>query len=259
MKTIIGLSLSISLLAATPLAGAQSSDKTPELREETRCFPAKSIRNIYSRFDDLKASQRDTVDVFFQPQFIIQDEGALPDRLYLKHEAIETDLSMDEEGNLPGLAAKVKASHETAELCSQDKARAGAPVDEPGAGLSLGMNIRYINESGVYDMGEIEDGLKDGKSFYKKMVGGPMAILVPKMTHVVISYEDESLAPQIQAYKADAQIEGFEIEPFDGAHVIAVKDLKKLGATQLKISGGEHSLSPAPSIKTMKKFGIGDG
>lgn len=249
----------ISIIMCAPLAMADDKDKSPELREETRCFPAENIVKFISRFDGLKDSQRDSVDSNFNPSVEILDDGALPDRLYFKSGTVEETVLMEEDGQLPTFISRAKTADEETEICIQDKSRAGTPVDSPGAGLSMSFNIRYINRDGSYDMAELADGLKDGKSFYKKMVGGPAALLVPNMTHLVVSYEDEQVTPQIEAFNGDVRIDGLVTEPFDGAYVVTFKDLKKLGATHLKISGGDHFISPAPSIKTMKKFGIGGG
>lgn len=245
-------------MAAAPLSAADEDAEVVELREETRCFPAKGIREFMGRFDDIEPSKRDNVDAFFRANFTIEDGGGYPDRFYIKQDAGEVDIAIDEEGLVPDFRETVKASSEGAELCVQDKARAGTPVDQDGGQFSLPLSVRFINTSGTYDLDELKDGLKDGKSFYKKMVGGPMAILVPKMTHMVVSYDDETTAPQISAFKDDVPIEGLESELFNGSHVVRFKDLTAMGATHLKVTGGEHTLSPVPSIKTMKKFGFGE-
>ncbi|MEP6343946.1 MAG: hypothetical protein ABJ275_11595 [Maricaulaceae bacterium] len=263
MTRLTRLLIGASMVAIAPLSFAQDKDKdqdsetTVELREEIRCFPAKGIRDFMGRFDSLEASQRDTIDVFFEPKFVIRDEGTYPDRYYLKQDGAEIDLPINEEGEVPDFVETVKNSAETSEICLQDKARAGTPVDQAGVSFSFPTSIRHIKADGTYDLATLKDGLKDGKSFYKKMVGGAMALLVPKMTHIVVSYDDETTAPQILAFKDDVALEGLESEFFDGAHVVRFKDLKKMGATHLKITGGDHSVAPAPSIKTMKKFGIG--
>lgn len=261
MTRLTRLLIGVSMVAIAPLGFAQDKDQDAdaavELREETRCFPAKGIRDFVGRFDSLEASKRDTIDVFFEPEIVIKDEGTYPDRYFLKQDDAEIDLPINEEGEVPNFVEVVKNSAETAEICVQDKARAGTPVDQTGFNFSLPMSIRHIKADGTYDLATLEDGLKDGKSFYKKMVGGAMALLVPKMTHILIIYEEDTTSPQIQALNGEAELEGLKSELFQGAYVVKYKDLKKMGATHLQISGGEHSVAPVPSIKTMKKFGIG--
>lgn len=259
MKHLIHISLALSCLALAPVSGAQDGEDPVELREETRCFAASNITGFVKRFDDLDASKRDSVDASIRPAIIINDEGDYPDRLYVQHGEQQDDVAIEGEGRMPTLIPLLKTAHEESEICLEDKARAGTPVSEPGASFNMSFSIRHINTSGTYAMAELEDGLKDGKSFYKKMVGGAMALLVPKMTHVVVAYEDDEANPQIDAYKGEERLGEFNIELFDGGHVIRLKDLKKLGATHLKVSGGEHFVSPAPSIKTMKRFGLGGG
>ena len=71
MTRISALLLGVSLTAFAPLSSAQDDDVDAELREETRCVPAKDIREFLGRFDGLEASKRDAIDVFFEPKFII--------------------------------------------------------------------------------------------------------------------------------------------------------------------------------------------
>lgn len=261
MTRLTRLLIGVSMVAIAPLSFAQDkdqeSDAAVELREETRCFPAKGIRDFVGRFDSLETSKRDTIDVFFEPKFVIRDDGTYPDRYYVKQGDKEIDLPINEEGEVPDFVETVKSSAETSEICLQDKARTGTPVDQAGVSFSLPTSIRHIKAEGTYDLETLKDGLKDGKSFYKKMVGGAMALLVPKMTHMLINYEDDTTPPQIQALNGETELEGLEYEIFQGAYVVKYKDLKKMGATHLKVTGGDHSIAPVPSIKTMKKFGIG--
>lgn len=257
MRYFVTSFLSLSLWCSAPIALADDVEDIVELREETRCFAAKGIRDFMKRFDGLDDTKTDTLKAVFAANIDIRDEGSFPDRVYIKSGDDETNMPLDGEGVIQDFTQTVKTSPAEAELCIQDKARAGTPVNEPGAVLSLPLSVRMKNQSGRYDMAELQDGLKDGKSFYKKMVGGPAALLVPKMTHLVIAYDEDDVPLNLAVFKGDEPIDAPKVEPFNGAHVIRFKDLKKLDVTRIEISGGSHRISPAPSIETMKKFGFG--
>lgn len=257
MRHLISLSLCSALSLAVPKIWADETDEPVELREETRCFAAEGIVNFMKRFDGLDESRTDTLHAVFNANIDIRDEGGFPDRLYIKSGDQETNMTFDDEGLIEGFELEIRAAQEGAEICIQDKARAGTPVDQAGAVFSLPLSIRMKNTSGSYYMVELDDGLKDGKSFYKKMVGGAYALLVPKMTHLVVAYDEENAPLNLSVFNGDAPVTAPEAEPFNGAHVIRFKDLKKLGATRIEITGGAHRISPAPSVKTMKKFGFG--
>jgi len=257
MRYISGLSLTAVLLLSAPIGYADDEEEAVELRKETSCFPAEGIADFMKRFDELDASRTDTVHAVFEANISIRDEGGFPDRFYLKSGDEENTLSFDDEGIVQDFTPLIKAAPDGTEICMQDKARAGTSGDQPGVTFNLPVSIRMKNQSGTYDIAELQDGLKDGKAFYKKMVGGAMALLVPKMTHVVIAYEDEATPLDFTVFKGDEPIAAPESEAFNGGHVIRFKDLKKAGVTTLKVGGGAHTINPAPSVKTMKKFGIG--
>ena len=257
MRYISGLSLTAALFFSASIGYADDEEEAVELREETTCFSVEGIADFMKRFDKLDESRTDTIHAIFQANLDVRDDGGFPDRFYLKSGDEENNLSFDDEGNIQEFTSLVKAAPEGTEICMQDKARAGTPVDQPGAVFNLPVSIRMKNQSGTYDIAELQDGLKDGKSFYKKMVGGAVALLVPKMTHLVVAYEDEATPLEFTVFNGDEPIAAPEAEAFNGGHVIRFKDLKKAGVTTLKVSGGAHHISPAPSVKTMKKFGIG--
>lgn len=258
MRYILGLCYAAVLAASGGQAVADDAEAAVELRDAIRCFPVKSIVNYMTRFDGLDDSRTDTLQANFKARMVIRDEGAYPDRVFLKSGDAETALVIAEDGRLQDFPPLAKAAPKDTEICVEDKARAGTPVDQPGASFSLPLSIELQNKSGTYKMAELVDGLKDGKAFYKKMVGGPLAMLVPKMTHLVISYDEDNVPLDIAVFKGDQLIDTPAVEAFSGAHVIRLKDLKNAGASHIKISGGAHNISPAPSIKTMKKFGFGD-
>ncbi len=144
------------------------------------------------------------------------------------------------------------------ELCAEDQARAGQVRTENAVEFDVDLDIKFKNASGLHSLFELEDGAKDGKSFYKKMMPGPMKLLVPKMTHVSVSYKDEDVPAIIRAMKDGAVIDGLIAEPFGATYVISLEQLEDLGADALSIEGGAYILETSPSIKKMKSLGFSE-
>lgn len=260
MRHISGV-LAVLLLGVSASAFAADEDDAAvvERREEIRCFPAKGIINFVKGFEGLDASRTDTIEAVFEANIEIHDGGALPERVFMRTGDEEVNLDLDDKGTMNDFAAISVTMSEETELCSQDKARAGQAIDpdKPASSFNVPMDIRFKNRSGVYDIAEVIDGLKDGKTFYKKMISGPASLLVPKMTHLMIDYKADDTPLELTAFNGDEPLATPNIEEFAGAYVLRLKDLKKAGATRLEVKGGVHSLSPTPSVKIMKKFGFG--
>ncbi len=255
----VGAVICVSAPYVTADDQADETAEPPALNEEFRCFSSTGIVNFMKRFDGLDEDKTDTIHAVFAANISVTDDGVLPDKVYIKSDTQETNLAFDEDGLIQDFEPSIKAAQEGSEICIQDTARAGTPVEQGRAVFNLPLSVRFKNMSGRYDIAELQDGLKDGKSFYKKMVGGAAALLVPKMTHMVISYDEEDALLNLAVFKGNEQIGTPEVEPFSGSHVIRFKDLKKAGATHIEISGGDHRLSPTPSVKIMEKYGFGGG
>ena len=67
-------------------------------------------------------------------------------------------------------------------------------------------------------------------------------MLVPKLTYVMIQYEDEAAVPEFTATLGQKPIEGLGFETFCDNVMIKVKDLKELGADGLRVTGGAYKL-----------------
>ena len=98
------------------------------------------------------------------------------------------------------------------------------------------------------------DGLKDGKIHYKKMVPAPMGVLVPTFSHVMINYDDESVAPQFTAMNGESEVAGLASDVFCKQTIIKVDDIKALGGDGLKVSGGAYTLLPVPNKTMLERF-----
>lgn len=253
MKPFLILTIAISASMSSP---AFSKDKS-DIREATECLPAEDIIKLFSKFDGLKPERRDTLEAALAARFIA-DTPPMPDRLYMKDDGVETPFTIEADGQISDFSKLKKGSKDT-ELCVDDPSRAGLNRKDDGLSFSIDFDIKFKNSGGSHSLAELEDGTDDGKSFYKKLFPGPAKLLVPKMTHVAVTYKDKAAIPDIQAMKADAALQGLIIAPFAGMHVIDIAAFKNMGADALAISGGAYTLEPVPSIKKMKSLGFGEG
>ena len=239
------------LLISAPVA-AEDKDEDPQLRERISCFPAKNIAQFVSKFQDLDADKRDTVDMMFAATFKVKDGGSLPERVFLRDNGVEDNFTLNADGNVPDFI-KIGSASETVELCSEDPSREGTPRGE-GISFSIENDVHFLDSSGYHDVAAMKEGLKDGKSHYKKMVPAPMRLLVPKLTYVMIEYDAEDTTPQYSALNGQEVVEGLTHETFCKTTMIKLKDIEDLGADGLKVMGGAYKLTPVPKPKTLAKF-----
>ena len=241
-----------TLLISSPALAEDTETEAPKLRELINCFPAKDISKMVAKFQNLDADKRDTVDMLFEAKFKVNDGGALPARIFTRDAGVETNFTLNPDGAVADFDNIGRVS-ETAELCSEDPTREGKPHGE-GLNFGISSDVHFLTNSGYHDLATLEDGLKDGKSHYKKMVPAAMRMLVPSLKYVMIEYDVEDTPPQFTAVKGQEPIEGLEHETFCELAMIKVKDLEKLGADGLKIMGGAYNLTPVPGVKTLKRF-----
>lgn len=228
-------------------------EEDTQLRELVTCFPAKGIVEIVSKFQNLDADKRDTVDMFFEAKFKVNDGGVMPNRIFIRDAGTETDFTIDADGNISDFVAIGKAS-ETAELCSEDPSRVGTARGGDDMQFSLESDVYFLSHNGYHDLAALQDGLKDGKTHYKKMLPGPMRMLVPSLKYVMIEYDVEDTPPQYSAMNGQMPVEGLSHETFCELPMIKVKDLEELGADGLKVMGGTYKLTPVPGVKTLARF-----
>jgi len=248
---ILGIALA-GLLISMPALAEDKEDTAPKLRELVNCFPAKDIMKFVSKFQNIDAEKRDTVDMIFSAKFKANDGGVLPERIFIRDNGVEQNFKLAPDGEVPDFK-NIGTASEAAELCSEDPSREGTPQGE-GLNFSISSDVHFLTNTGYHDMASLEDGLKDGKSHYKKMVPGPMRMLVPSLKYVMIEYETEDTPPQYSAMKGDTPVEGLDHVTFCELPIIKVKDLEDLGADGLKVMGGAYKLSPVPGVKTLAKF-----
>ena len=81
-----------------------------------------------------------------------------------------------------------------------------------------------------------------------------MRVIVPKMTYVMIDYENDDTRPQFTAMQAQTPTAGLDHATFCDNAMIKIEDLETLGADGLKVMGGPYKLAPVPDPKTLAKF-----
>lgn len=188
----------------------------------------------------------------FTAGYTIRDGGVLPERLFLRENGAENNFTLDGEGKVTDFK-KIATASKSAELCSEDPSREGTPRGE-GIGFSIDNDVQFLKNTGYHDLATLKDGLKDGKSHYKKMAPAPIRMMMPKMSHVMINYELEDTVHQFSAMKGQTPLAGLVSDQHCGQTIIKIEDLEALGGDGLQISGGAYTLSPVPNKKALQKF-----
>ena len=223
------------------LAYAQD-DANPE-----SCFPLERAADTV-KAASLKPKRRDTIDSFLQAQFAEVEKRSLPMQLYIKHGDTREDFVVNESGAVEAFHTKVFAAPKEASIC-------GLAREDGKIGIGMSTSVRFKNSSGTHTMAEILDGVKDGKSHYKKSVGGAAAIFVPKMTHIAITYQVPDATPNVSAV-INGETTPVALEAYGDMWVIDVDALEDSEAETISIAGGPYELYPVPSIKKMESLGI---
>ena len=249
------LTIAISPLAVSPAAQADDF-KRDGFRGQTYCYPAKHAAKTIKEIAKVKPEQRDVVDIKMAPRFLIYDDGALPQRYYVKDKTGETDFTITADGKVPDFLEKVLIASKTANLCITDDARAGLPADDESLYFEMGLTPFFNQTTGRHTLEELVEATKDGKAHYKKMVPSAVRAFMPNTNYFHVKYTAENTSPQIFAETENGPT-ALEGEFYNEGYVIALRALEAVDATALLIEGGHYKLAPVPSIKTMKRYGVG--
>ncbi len=248
----------LSVFLAVSFSETGFAEDRPELRELIECSSGKGFAKLAKGLAGLDAKRLDTINT--KPSFTlaVNDGGELPERIFVRNLSGETDLNMSSDGEVREFIS-LFAEDDDAELCVEDPSRVGIVKDKNAFGLSMAFNMNFLNTSGVYSLDEIKDGMKDGKSALKKMVPGPVALILPKMSHLYFEFEDDAVAPEFRMFRADSEGELQDIGVADFVRLgpnfmVAVEDLKDANMDELRVSGGVHTMSPSLSPKRMAKL-----
>lgn len=221
--------------------------------DNVSCIPAKKLPKVMRKLNEIDASNRGVVDVEPMPKFFIKDGGGWPERLFVKTEKSEIDIPIDRSSGLTPTFLKTVMANASGEICLADQARAGHPINNPGLAFDMGLLPVFHNHSGRHDLVELEKGAQDGRQFYKKMIPSAIRLFLPDTKHISVRYDDLRLTSQIFARVGDQEIP-LVPERFRNMHVVSLKKLMDMGASELLVKGGEYQLKSTLSAKNMKRF-----
>lgn len=219
------------------------------------CFPADDIIKTLEKFDSLNLEKRDTVGADLRVSIELEDGEVMPEQVELRDGDKTAPVVFDEENRSIGLASQARIASRDSKLCFVDPPRAARTHADRGYAIDFGMGVRFLSAPGQHTLDEIKDGLKDGRSHYKKMVGA-MGFMVPKFDHIAIA-NDEETPPTVWATADGIDIGEPAFELYDGARMISLDTLEEMGAHGIRVDG-VYRMTPSPDAKTVAKFAGGD-
>jgi hypothetical protein len=255
----LALICALSLLATPAFAEEAEPTETPIFEGEF-CFPTADLKKELSKFEKLDTDKRDTVGAVFTVAFTLEDDVAPPESVELRDGEAVKPFPFSRYGDqvmTANLTGDIVAASDTAELCAVDQEKAGRAFDDMGYEFDMGLNVRFLDTPGTHDLTQLKDGMKDGRSHWKKMVGA-MGFMVPKFDHIAVAGIDAENPPIVTALKDGVPVGTPEGEVFDGARMIDIDALEDLGADAVRIDADYYRLTPSPDAKTVKRFMGGD-
>ena len=175
----------------------------------------------------------------------------------LRHEDNEFNLNFSREGKVVNIERIIRAENGS-DLCAYDPIRAGTLKNGDTLEFDMDSDVRFIENNGYHTTNTLEDGLKDARFLFKKMVPGPAKIFVPKFTHLLVSAIDEKDSIYFEAVNSDNNKIPIATESYCGDKVIKFKDLNALDAKGINIKGGAYMLYPIPDLETLASFSEGE-
>ena len=251
--------LIIVILLFIPFGMSYASSETEEkeLRDELTCFPISGISDFARKFENLKKSKIDSVNMFFEAHLRVKDGGSLPERVYVKYKDNEYNLIFSRDEQVVNIERILQAENGS-DLCAYDPIRAGTLKDGDTLEFDMDSDVRFIENNGYHTSNTLEDGLKDARFLFKKMVPGPAKIFVPKFTHLLVSAIDEQDSIYFEAVNSDNNKIPIATESYCGDKVIKFKDLNAVDAKGINIKGGDYMLYPVPDLETLASFSEGE-
>lgn len=246
------LTVTTALIALSIPATAYADDEG-EVLVADYCRPAGGVSETLAKFDSLKASKRDTVGPDLTLRLTLDADEAMPERIELRDGETVLPIIFDADKASVGFTDQIRQVSEAASLCIVDPNRAGRARADRGFGVNMNMGVRFKETPGTHSLTQIEDGMKDGRSHYKKMAGA-MGFLVPKFDYIAVAGDDDAVPPQVWATANGVDLGEPDYELYDGARMIALKTLEAMGADGVRIEPAQYRMSPSPDAKTVAKF-----
>ena len=247
------------LLLAAPAAADDGAAGSPRLMPAEWCMGAPRFQEALAKFDRLDADTRDRVGPVLD--FVLTLEpGEAPPQVFEFRDAERTvRLRQFRSGDVvrsENIVPFARAAGPDAKACVVDPAREGRPVESRGYSNTVGFGVRFLDTPGTHTLAELEDGLKDGRAHWKKMVG-MMGFAMPKFDWIAVADDATNEAPRVLALKDGAVLAEMEGEFLDGARMVAMDELEALGADAVLVEAEDYRLTPSPSPKTVRRF-MGD-
>ena len=241
-------------LALLLLASPAFAD-TDGVREVTECRDMQELAEAWDEFEEIDADRRDVVDILPDMHMRPTDGLPLPERLFLRTGAGETDFAIAPDGRVEGDVVRAVHAAGGGELCATDPARAGTPRDEYGVDVVMGMLPQVVERDGTHTLAELEKGADDGRKFFKKMAPGIVSFLVPKLDHYAVSHptDDADALPTVHAFAGERDLGPVPMERFDVSQLLSLADLEEMGADSIRVTG-PYRLFPMPDAKTVRRF-----
>lgn len=249
MKSIPYALTPLIIMAACP---AFADDALQPMGEEY-CLPAGGIGETVEKFDSLKPAKRDTVGPDLTLAFELDEGEAMPERVELRDEGLALPLVFDDKNKSVGFIDQLRQVSKEASLCIIDPARADRTRADRGFQVDINMGVRFKDTPGAHSMAQLKDGMKDGRSHYKKMVGA-MGFMVPKFDYIAVAGDDKIAPPRVWATAGGVDLGEPSFETYDGARMIAMDALEDMGADGVRIEDGDYRISPSPDAETVAKF-----
>lgn len=246
------LTLATALMALSLATPAYAQDAA-ELLEADYCRPAGGVSETLAKFDSLKASKRDTVGPDLTLRLALDEDEPMPERVELRDGETVLPITFDADNASIGFTDQIRQVSDAASLCIVDPDRAGRTRTDRGFGVNMNMGVRFKDTPGTHSLTQIEDGMKDGRSHYKKMAGA-MGFMVPKFDYIAVAGQDKTNPPHVWATANGLDLGQPEFELYDGARMIGLKTLEAMGADGVRIEPVDYRMSPSPDAKTVAKF-----
>lgn len=249
MKTIPYAFSTLLLMASVPAF----AEDAPQPMGEEYCLPAGGIGDTVAKFDSLKPGKRDTVGPDLTLAFALDEGETMPEQVELRDDDLVLPLVFDDKNKSVGFIDQLRQVSTEASLCIIDPARADRTRADRGFSVDINMGVRFKDTPGAHSMAQLEDGMKDGRSHYKKMVGA-MGFMVPKFDYIAVAGDDKTTPPRVWATMDGVDLGEPSFETYDGARMIAMDALEEMGADGVRIEDGYYRMSPSPDAETVAKF-----
>lgn len=214
---------------------------SPALAQQAeRCTEAEDLIKAMTTLPSFDADM--TSPVKMKLQLRAEQEGApVTDQRFFYRDGVEIiELPLSADGVLQD-THKMSSKNQEAELCR-------ASLDDSDTSENISMNAQmtfdYAPGGGTYDVATLEEGAKEGRNQLKALAPAAVRLLVPKLTHIVVSAPDESGPLPVVTTLVDGEPRAaFKPTVMEEQRImIALSDLKKHKIDEIKITGGSYLL-----------------